>query len=60
MSPLSVAEAAEQTGVPRRTISWAINVGQLPARQLGAGAWMIEPEDLTEWLLATGRATAAS
>lgn len=46
---LSVAQAAEKTGVPRRTINWAINVGQLPATRLGAGAWMIDSNDLDEW-----------
>lgn len=46
---LSVAQAAAKTGVPRRTINWAINVKQLPATRLGAGAWMIDPKDLDEW-----------
>lgn len=46
---MSVAQAAERTGVPRRTINWAINVGQLPATRLGAGAWMIDPADLDDW-----------
>ena len=54
---LSVAQAAEKTGVPRRTINWAINVGQLPATRLGAGAWMIDPGDLAEWVI--GRKTAS-
>jgi len=46
---LSVAQAAEKTGVPRRTINWAINVKQLPAIRLGKGAWMIDPKDLADW-----------
>lgn len=50
MSPLSVAEAHETTGIPRRTITHAINQGWLKASRLGAGAWMINPDDLEQWV----------
>ena len=47
---LSVAQAHETTGIPRRTITHAINKGWLKADRLGAGAWTILPEDLEEWV----------
>ena len=46
---LSTHEAAEATGIPRRTINWAINTCRLPATRLGRGAWMIDPDDLDAW-----------
>lgn len=50
MPPLSVAQAHEVSGVPRRTITYAITQGQLKAARLGDGAWMIEAGDLDEWI----------
>lgn len=49
MTPMSVAQAHEATGVPRRTITHAITQGWLKAARLGDGAWMIDPTDLDEW-----------
>lgn len=60
MPLLSLGEITERTGIPRRTLNWAINTGQLDATKLGAGAWMVDPDDLDEWMKATGRVGVAS
>lgn len=50
--PLSVAEASEQSGEPRRTIRYAITAGHLKAEKLPGltGAWLIKPNDLQRWI----------
>jgi excisionase family DNA binding protein len=52
MTPIyiSVGQAAERSGVPTRTIRWAITNNYLPATRLGDRVWMITPADLTAWL----------
>lgn len=47
--PLSTSQAAQRTGIPRRTIQWAINRGLLPAQRLGDKIWMIDSADLDQW-----------
>jgi excisionase family DNA binding protein len=50
--PLSVAEAAEQSGKPRRTIRYAITSGSLKAHKLSGatGAYLIDAEELARWM----------
>jgi excisionase family DNA binding protein len=50
--PISVAEAANQTGIPKRTIQAAITNGQLKAHKLGGrtGAYLITQRDLDKWI----------
>lgn len=58
--PVTVSEACDQTGKPKRTILHAITRGDLPAHKL-AGAttpWLIEQADLDQWI--TGRDEVAS
>lgn len=49
--PLSVFEAAEQTGIPKRTIQHAISKGWLKAHKLPGrtGSYLIDPDDFNEW-----------
>lgn len=48
---LSVVEAVQQTGIPKRTIQHAIAQGWLPAHKMPGltGAYLIDPADLDEW-----------
>ena len=50
-NPLSVAEAATRTGIPKRTIQHAIATGRLPAHKLTGttGAYLIDETDLDHW-----------
>lgn len=59
--PLSVSEAAEQTGKPKRTIQHAITQGDLPAHKLAGltGSYLIDQRELDKWL-AKREAKAAS
>lgn len=58
--PLSVAEASEQSGEPRRTIRYAITAGYLKAEKLPGltGAWLIKPTDLQRWIALREQASA--
>jgi excisionase family DNA binding protein len=49
---LSVIEAVEITGIPRRTIAAAINRGELKAHKLPGvtGAYLINRRDLDKWV----------
>lgn len=46
---LSVAQAAQLTGIPARTIRWNILHNRLPAQKLGEGFYIINRHDLTQW-----------
>jgi excisionase family DNA binding protein len=51
--PLSAAQAAAQTDIPKRTIQAAIARGELKAHKLGDGltaAYLIEPRELDKWV----------
>ena len=50
--PLSVGLASEQTGIPRRTIRYAISNGDLNAHKLPGvtGAYVIAQRDLDKWV----------
>jgi excisionase family DNA binding protein len=50
--PLSVAEASEQSGEPRRTIRYAISAGHLKAHKMpgATGAYLIAPSELRRWI----------
>jgi len=50
--PLSLKQAAEQTGVPNRTLHYAISTGDLKAHKLPGvtGAYLIEQRDLDRWV----------
>jgi excisionase family DNA binding protein len=58
--PLSVTEAAEQAGEPRRTIQWAIQQGHLKAHKMPGrtGAYLIQQRDLDRWLTKREQETA--
>jgi excisionase family DNA binding protein len=50
---ISATEAASQTGVPKRTILWAIRQGKLKAQKLGGGAtsaYLIQQDDLDRYI----------
>lgn len=49
--PLSVTQAAEQAGEPKRTIQWAIKEGHLKAHKMPGltGAYLIQQRDLDKW-----------
>lgn len=52
-APLSAAQAADRTGIPKRTIQAAIARGDLKAQKLGShltGAFIIEQRDLDRWV----------
>jgi excisionase family DNA binding protein len=50
--PLNVAEAAQRTGIPKRTLQNAIATGRLKAYKLpgATGAYLIEDADLDRWV----------
>lgn len=50
--PMSIKQAAEQTGVPTRTINYAISTGDLKAHKLpgATGAYLIDQRDLDRWI----------
>jgi excisionase family DNA binding protein len=59
--PISATQASAQTGIPKRTILWAISQGNLRATKLGDGttsAYLIHPADLDEWVAKREQATA--
>lgn len=49
---LSVIEAAEQSGISKRGIQWAILKGRLPAYKMPGrtGAYLIDPNDLADYI----------
>lgn len=49
--PLSVTEAADHIGEPKRTIQWAIKEGHLKAHKMPGrtGAYLIQQRDLDKW-----------
>ena len=51
---LSIAEVAARTGIPKRTVSYAVLHGTLKATKIGPkqGTYVIDEEDLEEWLAA--------
>lgn len=59
-SPLTVATAAAQSGIPKRTIIAAINRGDLPAEKLPGltGAFLLAKTDFDRW--AAGRRIKAA
>lgn len=50
--PLSVTQAAVQSGLAKRTVQYAIANGLLRAHKMPGrtGAYLISPADLTAWL----------
>lgn len=50
--PLTAAEAAARSGIPKRTILHAISSGSLKAQKLAGarGAYLIRPRDLERYL----------
>lgn len=50
-TPISVAEAAEQKGIPARTVRYAILHGDLPAHKLPGrtGSYVINQDELDQW-----------
>lgn len=52
-APISATQAATQTGLPKRTILWAIKQGKLKANKLGEGAtsaYLIQQDDLDRYM----------
>jgi excisionase family DNA binding protein len=51
--PLSATEASSQTGIPKRTILWAIRQGHLKAHKLSGptGAYLIAQRELDKYVL---------
>ncbi len=49
--PLSVAQAAREYGIPKRTIQWALLQGQLAAHKLpgSTAAWVIDRANFEAW-----------
>jgi excisionase family DNA binding protein len=49
--PLSIAEAAARTGIPKRTLQHAIATGRLKAHKFPGktGAYLIDQRDLDRW-----------
>jgi excisionase family DNA binding protein len=61
LAPISATEAASQTGVPKRTILWAIRAGKLKANKLGDGAtsaYLIQQSDLDQYMEQRARESA--
>jgi excisionase family DNA binding protein len=58
--PLSVTEAADQAGEPKRTIQWAIKEGHLKAHKMPGrtGAYLIQQRDLDKWVAKREAASA--
>jgi excisionase family DNA binding protein len=58
--PLSVAEASEETGIPKRTVQAAITRGDLKAHKLPGrtAPFLIDRRDLDRWI--AGREPRAS
>lgn len=50
--PLSATDASSQTGIPKRTILWAIHHGHLKAHKLSGstGAYVIGQRDLDRYV----------
>lgn len=58
--PLSVAEASEEQGIPKRTIQAAIARGDLKAHKMPGqtGSYLIQRRDFTRWLTKREKASA--
>ena len=58
--PMSVAQAAEQKDIPKRTLQAAIARGDLKAHKMPGltGAYLIYPRDLDRWIDKRDKATA--
>lgn len=56
--PMSVAQAAEQHDIPKRTVQAAIARGDLKAHKMPGvtGAYLIYPRDLDRWIEKRGAA----
>jgi excisionase family DNA binding protein len=50
--PISATEASLQTGIPKRTLLWAIRQGKLKAHKLSGstGAYVIDPLELDRYI----------
>ena len=50
--PMSVAQAATERNVPKRTLQYAITKGDLKAHKLpgATGAYLIDPPELDRWI----------
>jgi excisionase family DNA binding protein len=50
--PITTTQAAQETGIPKRTIIAAITRGDLPAQKLPGltGAYLLARDDLNTWL----------
>jgi excisionase family DNA binding protein len=51
-TPLSVGLASEETGIPARTIRYAITAGHLKAQKLPGrtGSYLIDRRDFDRWI----------
>ncbi len=60
LPPLSVTEAAEQSGEPKRTVQWAIKEGHLKAHKMPGrtGAYVIMQRDLDRWIAKRAKESA--
>lgn len=47
---MTLAQAAEYAGVPRRTLAYAAKQGYLRARRLGPRTWVTTRSAVDEWL----------
>ena len=47
---VSVAEASELTGIPRRTINWSITHNKLKAHRIGSMFFAIDRDELAAWI----------
>lgn len=58
--PITTSQAAQESGIPKRTIIAAITRGDLPAQKLPGltGAYLIDRDELDAWL--AGRKTKAA
>ena len=58
--PLSVREAAQLSGEPKRTIQWAIKEGHLKAHKMPGrtGAYVIQQRDFDRWITKREKAGA--
>jgi excisionase family DNA binding protein len=59
---LTVAQASTQTGIPKRTLQWAISQGRLAAEKLAGntGPYVLQQRDLDEYVAAKRNAQASA